>query len=157
MHTCSMHMSKKPSNHWEPICIWWWSTHLPLRKARCAGISQYWPLRLFPPVISTLKKSVLIYLQGYFSKWHFIELIHSEGRVTCHLLMKTLVCIELCRVNGKKKKKMPWKVCLKLPIQSLSIRRDITVCQTLIGQAETPNTEPDCFIKELKECPVYRL
>lgn len=27
----------------------------------------------------------------------------------------------------------------------------------LTGQAETPSTEPNCFIKELEECPVYRL
>lgn len=158
-----MHMSKKQSNNWEQICIWWWSTH-PLWKSKMCRYFTILAPQTLSPMISTLKKSFLIYLQGYFSKWHFIELTHSGGKVTCHLLwvlMKTVVCIELCRVNGKNNNKkcsntMPWKVSLKLSIQSLSIRRAITVCQTLIDQAETPSTEPDCFIKELEECPVYR-
>lgn len=149
VHTCSMHMSKKQSNNWEQICIWWWSTH-PFGKARCAGISQYWLLRLFPPWYPRWKRlsnlSSRIFFQSDISHW-----IDSFGRESD---MPLVVSIDEDSgmyggmwVNGKNNNKkcsntMPWKVSLKLSIQSLSIRRAITVCQTLIDQAETPSTEP---------------
>ena len=44
---------------------------------------------------------------------------------------------------------MPLKFFLKLPIQS-RIWRAITECQTLVGQAETPSTEPDFLSRSLK-------
>ena len=77
---CSMHMSKKnrattesrSASGDDPLTSPWEKQDVQVFHNVSSSDS-------FPTMISTLKKSFLIYLQGYFSKWHFFELTHSEG------------------------------------------------------------------------------
>lgn len=139
-HVFSPHMSKKQSNNWEQICIWWWSTH-PLWKSKMCRYFTILALRLFPPWYPRWKELSNLSSRIFFKvTFHWID---SFGRkVTCHCDIDEQwyvyrIYVEwMAKTTAKCLNTMPWKVSLKLSIQSLSIRRAITVCQTLIDQVQ---------------------